>query len=88
MFGSRAADAARFPVYAGGYPDAKFIFATPTAKSEVIAYALPGYAFFVRNARGVRFGECRAEIQGVERRDAVVAQDAEVAGACAREPRP
>ena len=88
VFGSRAADAARFPVYAGGYPDAKFIFATPTAKSEVIDYALPGYAFFVRNARGVRFGDCRAEIQGVERRDAVVAQDAEVAGACAREPRP
>ncbi len=88
VFGSRAADAARFPVYAGGYPDAKFIFATPTAKSEVIDYALPGYAFFVRNARGVRFGACRAEIQGVERRDAVVAQDAEVAGSCAREPRP
>ena len=88
VFGSTAADAARFPTYAGGYPDAKFIFATPTAKSEVTAYALPGYAFFVRDARGVRFGGCRAAVQGAERRDAVVAQDASVEGACTREPAP
>ena len=86
VFGSGAADAARFPVYAGGYPDAKFIFATPSAKSEVIDYALPGYAFFVRNARGVRFDDCHAAVDGVERRDAVVAQDAMVEGGCGREP--
>jgi hypothetical protein len=88
VFGRGAADAARFPVYAGGYPDAKFIFATPSEKSEVIDYALPGYAFFVRNARDVRFERCRAGVSGVERRDAVVARDADVAGACTREARP
>ncbi len=84
-FGSTPADAARFPVYAGGYPDAKFLFATPTAKAEVIDYTLPGYAFFVRHARGVRLGQCHAAIQGVERRDAIVALDATVEGACARQ---
>ena len=88
VFASHAADAARFPVYAGGYPDAKFLFATPTAKAEVIDYALPGYAFFVRNARGVRFGECHAAVQGADRRDAIVTQDAAVEGACTREPAP
>ena len=86
VFGSGAGDVARFPVYAGGYPDAKFIFATPTAKSEVIDYALPGYAFFVRNARGVRFDGCRVAVDGAETRDAVVAHDAAVEGVCAREP--
>ena len=86
VFGSGRVDAARFPVYAGGYPDAKFIFATPAAKSEVVDYALPGFAFFVRNARGVRFDDCRAAVQGVERRDAIVTLDATVAGGCAREP--
>ncbi|HEY9026915.1 MAG TPA: hypothetical protein VIP05_21670, partial [Burkholderiaceae bacterium] len=67
---------------------AKFIFATPTAKSEVIDYALPGYAFFVRDARGVRFERCRAGVSGAEKRAAVVARDADVAGACPREARP
>ena len=86
VFGSGAADAARFPVYAGGYPDAKFIFATPGAKSEVIDYALPGYAFFVRNARGVRFDGCRVAVDGAETRDAVVAHDAGVVGTCEPEP--
>ena len=88
VFGSGPADAARFPAYAGGYPDAKFIFATPTAKAEVIDYALPGYAFFVRDARGVRFDDCRARVEGVEARDAIVALDAAVTGTCSREPRP
>jgi hypothetical protein len=87
VFGSNAADTARFPVYAGGYPDAKFIFATPTAKSEVIDYALPGFAFFVRDARDVRFVRCRAGVSGAERRDAVVARDADVTGACVRDAR-
>lgn len=82
VFGSSAADAARFPVYAGGYPDAKFIFATPSDKSEVTAYALPGYAFFVRNARDVRFERCRAAVDGVEHRDAIARQDADVSGSC------
>jgi len=88
VFGSGAGDAARFPAYAGGYPDAKFIFATPADKSEVIDYALPGYAFFVRAARDVLFERCRAGVSGVEHRDAVVARDADVAGACTRGARP
>jgi hypothetical protein len=88
VFGSGAADAARFPAYAGGYPDAKFIFATAADKSEVTDYALPGFAFFVRDARGVRFERCRAGVSGVERREAIVARDADVAGACVREARP
>ncbi len=88
VFGSTPADTARFPEYAGGYPDAKFIFATPTAKSEVIDYALPAYAFFVRDARGVRFDDCHAGIVGSETRDAVVTQDASVEGGCTREPQP
>jgi len=83
VFGSRPADAARFPAYAGGYPDAKFLFATPGAKAEVIDYALPGYAFFVRNARGVRFDSCRAMVDGVDHRDGIVALDATVNGTCA-----
>ena len=86
VFASGATEAARFPFYAGGYPDAKFIFATPAAKAEVIDYALPGYAFFVRNARGVRFDECRAAIQGIEPRDAIVTRDAAVEGGCTHEP--
>ncbi len=84
MFGSSAADAARFPTYAGGYPDAKFLFATPTAKSEVIDYALPAYAFFVRNARGVRFDDCHAGVAATEDRAAVVTHDATVEGTCTR----
>ena len=84
VFASTPADAARFPTYGGGYPDAKFLFATPTAKSEVIDYALPAYAFFVRNARGVRFDNCHASIAGVEHRDAVVTHDATVEGTCTR----
>jgi hypothetical protein len=83
VFGSGAADIARFPVYAGGYPDAKFIFATPTAKSEVIDYALPGFAFFVRDARDVRFERCRATLAGADRRDAIARDDADVRGTCA-----
>jgi hypothetical protein len=76
----------RFPSYAGGYPDAKFIFATPAAKAEVVDYALPGWAFFVRNARGVRFEDCRIAVEGAESRAAVVARDAEVAGECTQAP--
>ncbi|MBV8379528.1 MAG: right-handed parallel beta-helix repeat-containing protein [Paucibacter sp.] len=85
VFGSAAADTARFPVYAGGYPDAKFIFATPTAKSEVIDYALPGFAFFVRDARGVRFDRCRAALDGIDHRDAIATHDAVIEGGCRRE---
>ena len=82
VYGSGAADTARFPVYAGGYPDAKFIFATPADKSEVTDYALPGYAFFVRDARDVRFARCRAGVEGAEHRDAIARQDADVTGDC------
>jgi hypothetical protein len=82
VFGSGAADTARFPVYAGGYPDAKFIFATPGDKSEVIDYALPGYAFFVRNARDVRFERCHATLSGADRRDVIATREASVSGAC------
>jgi hypothetical protein len=82
VYGSGAADTARFPVYAGGYPDAKFIFATPADKSEVVDYALPAFAFFVRNAREVRFARCRATLDGLDRRDAITRQDADVSGAC------
>ena len=84
VYGSGAADTARFPEYAGGYPDAKFIFATPADKSEVIDYALPGFAFFVRDARDVRFARCRAAVDGAERRDAIARQDADVSGTCSR----
>ena len=85
VFGSGVADVDRFPAYAGGYPDAKFLFATPADKSEVVDYALPGYAFFVRDARGVRFDDCRIAVDGSETRAAIVARDAEVAGECRRE---
>lgn len=88
VFTSGAADAERFPVYAGGYPDAKFIFATPTAKAEVIDYALPGWAFFVRHARGVRFDDCRVALAGADGRDAIVTVDAAVEGRCTGAPRP
>ena len=86
VFGSSVGEVDRFPVYAGGYPDAKFIFATPTAKAEVVDYALPGWAFFVRNARGVRFDDCRIAVEGAESRAAIVARDADVSGECGREP--
>ena len=82
VFGSSAAEVARFPTYAGGYPDAKFIFATPADKSEAIDYALPGFAFFVRDARDVRFARCRAAVDGAERRDAIARLDADVTGTC------
>ena len=82
VYASTGGDIARFPVYGGGYPDPKFLFATPTAKSEVVDYALPGWAFFVRNARGVRFEDCRIALAGTDRRDAIVSGDAEVRGDC------
>ena len=82
MYGSGAADTVRFPVYAGGYPDAKFIFATPADKSEVVDYALPGFASFVRDARDVRFERCRAAVDGVEHRAAIARRDADVTGSC------
>ena len=82
VFGSGAGDIDRFPVYAGGYPDPKFIFATPTAKAEVVDYALPGWAFFVRDARGVAFENCRIAVDGVEHRDAIATKDAGVTGEC------
>ena len=82
VYGSTAGDIARFPAYGGGYPDPKFLFATPTAKSEVVDYALPGWAFFVRNARGVRFEDCRIALAGADRRDAIASGDAEIRGGC------
>ena len=88
VFGSSVGDVDRFPTYGGGYPDAKFLFATPTAKAEVFDYALPGWAFFVRDARGVRFDDCRIAVEGAESRAAVVTRDAEVGGECGRESAP
>ncbi len=85
VFGSSPADIARFPFYAGGYPDAKFVFATPAAKAEVVEYALPGWAFFVRDARGVRFDDCRVALDGADHRVAIAARDAQIEGSCARE---
>ena len=85
VFGSSPADVDRFPFYAGGYPDAKFVFATPTAKAEVVDYALPGWAFFVRDARGVRFDDCRAALDGADSRAAIAARDAQIEGSCVRE---
>jgi hypothetical protein len=82
VFGSDAGEIDRFPRYAGGYPDPKFLFATPTAKAEVVDYALPGWAFFVRDARGVRFENCRIAVAGVEKRQAIATQDAVVSGEC------
>ncbi len=82
VFASNAADVERFPAYAGGYPDAKFIFATPSAKAEVVDYALPGYAFFVRDAQGVRFDDCRIAVEGDEQRDPIATKDAAIAGTC------
>jgi polygalacturonase len=83
VFGSAAADVDCFPRYAGGYPDPKFVFATPAAKSEVTDYALPGWAFFVRDARGVSFQDCRLAVDGIEHRDAIARKDAVVGGDCA-----
>jgi len=82
VFGSSAGEIDRFPVYAGGYPDPKFIFATPQAKAEVVDYALPGWAFFVRDARGVGFEDCRISVEGNELRDAIATKDAQVDGTC------
>ncbi len=83
VFGSDASEIGRFPHYAGGYPDPKFIFATPTDKAEATDYALPGWAFFVRHARGVRFDDCRIGVVGADRRAALAVKDAEIDGACA-----
>jgi polygalacturonase len=82
VYGSTESDIDHFPRYAGGYPDPKFIFATPTAKSEVVDYALPGWAFFVRDARGVRLEDCRLAVDGIEHRDAIARKDAVVRGEC------
>ena len=82
VYDSTPRDIDRFPVYAGGYPDPKFIFATPTAKAEVVDYALPGWAFFVRDARGLRFENCRVAVAGVEHRNAVASKDASIDGEC------
>ena len=82
VFGSDDREIDRFPNYAGGYPDPKFIFATPASKSEVVDYALPGWAFFVRHARGVSFENCRIAADGVEQRAAVATKDAAVSGMC------
>jgi hypothetical protein len=82
VFGAGAGEIDRFPVYAGGYPDAKFIFARPTDKAEVVDYALPGWAFFVRDAQGVRFEDCRVAVEGAERRVAIATKDAQVDGGC------
>ena len=70
-FGSSPAECARFPEYQGGYPDPKFLFATPVAKAEVTDYTLPGWAFFIRHARGVLFDACSLRVEGADSRDPV-----------------
>ncbi len=82
-FASTHADTDRFPHYQGGYPDPKFLFATPTAKSEVTNYTLPGWAFFIRHARAVNFSDCKLEVDGTDARSPVVTQDAIITGSCA-----
>jgi hypothetical protein len=81
-FGSGRDDIERFPEYAGGYPDPKFIFATPTSKAEVTDYLLPGWAFFVRHARGVVLENCKAALSERDGRVAIATQDAVVSGQC------
>ena len=81
-FASTERDAIRFPNYQGGYPDPKFLFATHAAKSEVTSYTLPGWAFFIRHARGVSFVDCKLAVDGADARDPVVTHDATVTGSC------
>jgi hypothetical protein len=83
VFGSDESEVERFPEYAGGYPDPKFIFATPTSKAEVTRYALPGWAFFIRHARGVSFENCRIAVDGSETRVPIATNNAVVGGQCA-----
>ena len=75
-FGSKAVDSERFPEYCGGYPDPKFIFASPASKEEVIDYTLPGWAFFIRHAQGVSFTNCKLKVQGPDTRVPVVTREA------------
>ena len=82
-FASTESDAIRFPNYQGGYPDPKFLFATPAEKSEVTHYTLPGWAFFIRHARNVSFVDCKLAVEGADARAPVVTQDATVSGTCA-----
>ncbi len=81
-YASTQSDASRFPDYQGGYPDPKFLFATPAEKSEVTHYTLPGWAFFIRHARGVSFVDCKLAVEGADARDPVVSKDAAVSGSC------
>ncbi len=81
-YGSGHDDIERFPEYTGGYPDPKFVFATPASKSEVTDYLLPGWAFFVRHARGVVFDNCRVTVDGRDARLAIATRDAVVDGQC------
>lgn len=83
-FSSSAQDASRFPLYQGGYPDPKFLFATPTAKSEVTDYSLPGWAFFFRHARAVHMAHCQLTLDAGDTRAAVATHDAVVDGHCAQ----
>jgi hypothetical protein len=82
VYASTAVDVDRFPHYQGGYPDPKFIFATPSHKSEVTDYALPGWAFFIRHAEGVAFADCKLTVDGEDNRAAIVAKQARVSGSC------
>jgi len=82
VFGSGREDIERFPEYAGGYPDPKFVFATPASKAEVVDYQLPGWAFFVRHARGVAFENCRATVDDRDARVMIATRDAAVGGQC------
>lgn len=82
VFGGGQGHIDNFPEYQGGYPDPKFMFATPASKTEVTHYSLPGWAFFIRHASGVSFETCKVAIEGSDARDPVVTKNAVVSGTC------
>jgi hypothetical protein len=74
-----SADVGTFPEYAGGYPDPKFLFATPASKSEVVDYSLPAWGFFIRHATNVSFSNCnRVTVTGTDDRAWLATYDATV----------
>jgi polygalacturonase len=80
-YGTAGVDA--FPEYAQGYPDPKFLFATPTDKQEVVDYSLPAWGFFVRHAENVTFTDCaNVTVAGTDDRKWLATKDATVTGSC------
>jgi hypothetical protein len=76
-------DVGTFPEYAGGYPDPKFLFATPSSKTEVVDYSLPAWGFFIRHAVNVSFSNCtKVAVTGTDDREWLATYDASVTGKC------